>query len=223
MNTESRTPCHCEWMAPPGDVPWWILATQRARRLIKRTIWTPLTWALDRLGLGLHSVQILCIDRAADQGRGRVLILFSLEVPEEFSPIQGLRASQSLIWPWSYLDPDAAPDARQELWEEATPEPLPLARFRLVHRYREGTWGGRQLGQFRCSVFVVDCRVDEIPLRGETGEGTPCWARIEDAIALLRRPVLTPILLGASIPIGNFERSLPADQGRQATAGGDHA
>lgn len=201
----AKDPCPCEFIST-DPVSWRVTLIQRARKLIKSTIWTPLTWALDRLGLGLHTIQVLCIDRSADKGKGRVLILISDEVEGGFSPVQGLRQSQRLIPPWSYLDPDARADAYAELREEATTRPPSLDRFRLVRRYREGTWRGRYTGQFACSVFVIDCTMDEIPLRGENGEGTPCWARIEDAVAWINSPILTPILNGVPVEIGDFER-----------------
>lgn len=194
--------CEC---CPPGPRSWRIAAIQLARKFIKAAVWPPLTWTLDRLGLGLHTVQVLCIDRSADRGRGRVLILISSEVATGFCPIQGLRQSRRLLAPWVRLDPDARADACAELREEALPRPPALDRFRLVHRYREGTWGGRYTGQYACTVYVVDCTREEFPLGGETGEGTPCWARIEDAVAWLRNPVLTPILRGESVPAGGFE------------------
>ena len=182
-----------------------IRLIQQTRKFIKATVWTPLTWTLDRLGMGLHSVQVLCIDRSADNSGGRVLILSTKELGGQYCPVQGLRASQRLTAPRGKLDQDARGDARRELLEEATPTPPPIERFRLVHRYREGTWRGRYTGQFACSVFVVDCIMAEIPLRGETGEGTPCWARIDDAVVWLDSPVLTPILRGDPVPPGNFE------------------
>ena len=192
----------------PPDPPagWRIKLIQKARQLIKSTIWTPLTLILDRIGLGLHTVQVLCIDRSADGGVGRVLILMCDEVAGGYSPVQGLRQSQRLLSPWSTLEPDARADACAELREEATPKPPALERFRLVRRYREGTRGGRATGQFACSVYVIDCTIDEIPLRGENGEGTPCWVRLEDAVAWLNNPILTPILRGEPVPIGDFER-----------------
>ena len=49
--------------------------------------------------------------------------------------------------------------------------------------------------------------MDEIPLRGEGGEGTPCWARLEDAVQWLDNPILTPLLRGQPVPIGDFERA----------------
>ena len=197
------SPCHCEvieWQpAPPC-----VRMIQLARKFLKASLWTPLTWALDRLGIGLHSVQILCIDRSADGGKGRVLILISSEIGGDIFPVQGLRSPQRLLPPWFALDPDARSDARRELSEEVTPEPPALERFRLVHRYREGVWHGRYTGQFACSVFVVECTLDEFPLYRETGEGIPCWACVEDAVAWLANPVLTPILRGEPVPPGGF-------------------
>ena len=183
-----------------------VRAIQAARKLIKSTFWTPLTMALDRVGLGLHTIQVLCIDHSADDGEGRVLILVSDEVERWVCPVQGLRKRWCLIPRWPCPDSDARADAHAELREEATTKPPALDRFRLVHRYREGTWRGRYTGQFACSVFVIDCTTDEIPLRGEGGEGIPCWARLEDAVDWLDNPILTPILRGQPVPIGDFER-----------------
>ncbi len=196
-----KSPCHCE-MVEWQPVPSRVRRIQRARKLLKASLWTPLTWTLDRLGIGLHSVQILCIDRSADRGKGRVLLLISTEIGGDIFPVQGLRARQRLLPPWSPLDPDARADARRELFEEATPEPPALDRFHLAERYREGVWQGRYTGQFECSVYVVDCTLDEFPLYRETGEGIPCWARIEDAVAWLKNPVLTPILRGEPVRFG---------------------
>lgn len=49
--------------------------------------------------------------------------------------------------------------------------------------------------------------MDEIPLHTENGEGRPCWARIEDAVAWLDNPILTPFLKGDPVAVGNFERA----------------
>jgi hypothetical protein len=195
----------CE-MFPRPPRTWLVAAVQAVRKLIKSTFWTPLTLALDRVGLGLQSIQVLCIDRSADRGAGRVLVLLSEEIEGGFCPVQGLRKCWPVIPRWFCPDTDARADAYAELLEEATPRPPPLERFRLVRRYREGTWHGRYTGQFACSVFVIDCTMDEIPLRGEGGEGIACWARLDEAVEWLDNPILTPILTGEPVLIGDFER-----------------
>ena len=55
----------------PRRVGAGVRLAQHARRLLKATIWYGLTAALDRLGLTLSTVQILCIDRS----RGLVLVV----------------------------------------------------------------------------------------------------------------------------------------------------
>jgi hypothetical protein len=184
--TDGIRRCECIVSAPPS---WRIRLAQRSRWLLKQTLWTPMTTLLDRLGLTLQTVQVLCIDRAADDGAGRVLLLLT----EELDPrgrllpcaVQGLRAHRHGRMPRRRYDQDSRADARRELLEEAVQAGdgaavPPLERFDEVARYREG-----RFGQFDCRLFVVEVDSNAVRLRPETSEGIACWARIDDALASL--------------------------------------
>ncbi len=163
----------------------WFRGLIKARHRQRWSLWDLLTTLLDRVGLTLQTVQVLCIDPQA----ARVLILITNECDSGLSPIQGLR-KRHRFWPLMGRDRgDARIDARAELTEEGVVTPLPLERFEPVASYREGV--GKQ---FACRVFVVECRTDELALRPETAEGMSCWAQINDAIDWLDNPELTRIL-----------------------------
>lgn len=161
----------------------------KARRRDRWSLWDLVTALLDRIGLTLQTVQVLCIDRDA----ARVLILITDEYDSGLSPVQALRKHHR-FWPlMGHERGDARLDARTELGKEAVVDPPPPERFMLASRYREGI-----AGQFACRVFVVECRVDELKLRPETAQGMACWAEIGNAIDWLDNPELTRILHGSS-------------------------
>lgn len=162
--------CRCETITPPPTREE-VRLRQLARWAIKQTIWTPVTALMGWIGLRIQTIQVLLIDRAADHGLGRVLMLWTREIDPlqrlTMVPVQGLRHS---VFPGLGYAPDASIDALRELKEEAVPEPPDLESFQLAARYREGRWR-----QFDCSVFVVECSMDEVTLSGEFSEGVPCW------------------------------------------------
>jgi hypothetical protein len=184
--------CECIDLGETGrPLPAAARGWARFRSLLKArhrehwSLWDLLTTLLDRIGLTLQTVQVLCIDAEA----GRVLILITDEYDSGLSPIQGLR-KQHRFWPLMGRDRgDARIDARTELTEEGVLTLLALERFVQEASYREGV--GRQ---FACRVFVVECRTTELTLRPETAEGMSCWAQINDAIDWLDNPELTRIL-----------------------------
>jgi hypothetical protein len=146
---------------------------QWLRWLLKATIWEGVTALLDRAGFTPATVQVLCVDAAAD----RVLALRTGEYRAGYCPVQGLRRgtlSFGLVAPRV----DVREDARRELLEEAVVEAPPLGEFRVAERYREGRYR-----QFDCTVLVVFCHMRELRLRAETGEGGPCWLPVPAAIA----------------------------------------
>jgi hypothetical protein len=157
---------------------------QWLRWLLKATIWHGLTALLDRAGLTLRTVQVLCVDRESDL----LLLLRAREYPCGYCPVQGLRTgalSFGLISPRV----DVRDDARRELLEEALLEAPPLAEFRVAERYREG-----RFAQFDCTVLVVPCNSQQLPLRARTGEGTPVWLPLAEALDTLGNPVLRDTL-----------------------------
>jgi 8-oxo-dGTP pyrophosphatase MutT (NUDIX family) len=178
----------CECCARPS-LPARTRITRRARWLLKQTLWTPVTTLMDRIGLTLQAVQVLCIDDGADDGAGRVLMLLTGELDRRgrlrLCPVQGLRRPRRLLLAGRRYGEDPREDARRELLEEAllpadADRAPPTDAFEPVARYREG-----RFGQFDCHVFVVNTRRDAFRLRSETGEGLACWARIDGVAALL--------------------------------------
>jgi 8-oxo-dGTP pyrophosphatase MutT (NUDIX family) len=162
-----------------------VRLAQHARRLLKATIWHGLTAALDRVGLTLSTVQILCIDRT----RGLVLVLRTDEYPSGYCPVQGLRKQRGPLPLFGSDAADVREDARRELGEEATLAPPSLARFRIALKYREGPYR-----QFDCTVLVVDCEAAELELRPETAEGIACWSPVAEVVGVLNNPVLSRVL-----------------------------
>lgn len=149
------------------------------------SLWDLLTTLLARLGLGMETIQVLCVDVA----KGEVLMLRNREYPAGWTIIQGLRDWSGLLPRVGGYDPDPRTDARRELIEEAVVGAPALADFEAVGRYREGIGH-----QFDCRVYLLCCDRETLVLRGHTAEGYPCWMRIETALKHLRNPVLTDIL-----------------------------
>jgi hypothetical protein len=154
------------------------------RWLLKATIWTGVSTALDRLGYTLATVQVLCIDREIDH----MLVLRTPLDSRGYTPVQGLRRG-SVGLGLVPLRADVREDARRELEEEAVLNPSPVEDFWVAERYREGAWG-----QFDCTVLVVFGRRRELRLRAETDEGAPCWLPIPEALRLLGRPRLRELV-----------------------------
>jgi len=131
-----------------------VRLAQWSRRLFKATVWNVLTAMLDRAGLTLATVQVLCIDAQT----GHLLLLRTREHACGYGPVQGLcrgalrpgRRNHTL---------DVREEGRRELLEEAVMEAPPLAEFRIAERYREGPYQ-----QFDCTVLMVLCPADALPL-----------------------------------------------------------
>jgi hypothetical protein len=163
---------------------------QRARWLLKLTLWTPLTTLLDRVGLTLETVQVLCVDRDADGEGGMLLVISTTELDlwgrPRVSPVRGLRDPSVRFWPPGLLyEEDPRLDARRELLEEALEEAPGLDRFECVARYRSG-----RFGQFDGRLYRVRCRMHDWPMRAETAEGVACWMPVDEFVrGLLKAPV----------------------------------
>ncbi|MCG6939828.1 MAG: hypothetical protein LJE69_01075 [Thiohalocapsa sp.] len=150
-----------------------VRLVQWLRWLLKATVWHGMTALMDRIGFVLSTVQVFCIDPQAE----RVLVLRTGEYAAGYCPVQGLRRG-TLSLRLVPLRADVREDARRELVEEALIEAPPLDAFLVAERYREGPYR-----QFDCTVLVIFCRVSELKLRGETGEGMPCWLPLSAAVA----------------------------------------
>jgi hypothetical protein len=161
-----------------------VTLVQWLRWLNRVTIWYGLTTLLDRLGFTPTTVQVLCIDIAADE----LLLLQTREFSCGYSPVQGLRRG-SLTFGLVAPRIDVRADARRELLEEAVLDAPPLADFWVAERYREGPYA-----QFDCTVLVVPCRKQDLALRGETSEGKPVWLPVSKAVATLDNPALRDLI-----------------------------
>jgi len=161
-----------------------VRLAQWSRRLFKATVWNVLTAMLDRAGLTLATVQVLCIDAQT----GHLLLLRTREHACGYGPVQGLcrgalrpgRRNHTL---------DVREEGRRELLEEAVMEAPPLAEFRIAERYREGPYQ-----QFDCTVLMVLCPADALPLRVENSAGAPLWLPLHEALTLLGNPRLRDML-----------------------------
>ncbi|UHD18581.1 hypothetical protein [Thiocapsa bogorovii] len=78
--------CRCETITPPPTRKE-VRFRQLARWAVKQTIWTPVTAFMGWIGLRIQTIQVLLIDRAADHGLGRVLMLWTREI----DPLQRLK------------------------------------------------------------------------------------------------------------------------------------
>jgi hypothetical protein len=163
---------------------WGVRLVQWLRWLLKLAIWQELTALLDRMGFTPSTVQLLCIDQDAN----RVLVLRTAEYASGYAPVQGLRRG-ALSFGLVPLRADVREDARRELLEEAVTEAPPLIELRVAERYREGRYR-----QFDCTVVVLFCRMSELRLRAETGQGEPCWLPLNAALAAFGNKTLRDML-----------------------------
>lgn len=199
---------------------------QRARWLVKLTLWQPLTTLLDRLGFTLETVQTLCIDPEAGGAGGMLLVISTTELDlwgrRRLSTVRGLRDPTFRLWPPALAyGADPRIDARRELLEEALDDAPGIDRFECVARYRSG-----RFGQFDGRVYRVRCRMTEWPMRAETAEGVSCWIPVAEFVHELQTAPVQPAskaVLGALLedrPLPPFARVCTPPS---AVAGSDHS
>jgi hypothetical protein len=135
---------------------------------------------LDRIGLTLQSVEVLCVDPdAGDQG-GMLLVISTTELDRwgrtRVTPIRGLRDPRFRgLPPRLVYSQDPRLDARRELLEEALEAAPGVDQFECVGRYRSGGFD-----QFDGCVYRVRCRMQDWPMRTETAEGIACWVPVNE-------------------------------------------
>lgn len=181
---------------------------QRARWLLKLTLWAPLTTLLDRFGLTLETVQVLCVDPEAGGGGGMLLVISTTELDlwgrPRVSPVRGLREPSLQFWPPRLVyGEDPRLDARRELLEEALEAAPGIEQFACVARYRSG-----RFGQFDGHLYLLRCRMQDWPMRAETAEGVSCWLPVaefvrdlpEAPVQATSRAVLSAVLQGHPLP-----------------------
>jgi hypothetical protein len=157
-----------------------VRVVQWLRWLLKATVWHGLTMVMDRIGFTPSTVQVFCFDPDAN----RLLVLRTGEHASGYGPVQGLRRG-ALTFGLVPVRADVREDARQELLEEAVIDAPSLTDFLVAERYREGPHR-----QYDCTVLVVFCRMTQLGLRAETGEGEPCWLPLNAAVAAFGNEIL---------------------------------